>query len=343
MRKFLFYIFIFSVNFCFAQTLEGSLFKGAMISHTPKLNHLLPTVVEGVSVSGEKLFESSTMKNKPIVGLTFRYTDYNNDILGQTVGLHAYEGFFLNKKRSLQFKIGTGLGFQTRPYHAENNRFNNVFGSVLTFNMHVGLMCKLLTVKNFELKSHLMLEHYSNGAYKLPNLGLNYMSVGFSLGYHKAKERQDEELFKHDKVGQLVYRATAYSGMHETFYKRNKPRPFYNLGLSVEKPVTKSVLLGLTVDYYHSRSLKYELSVLGQKDYHRLSMGGIFRLKQGRLSSLIQLGHYLYSGDFFVSQVYFRLQTMYDITEKVFVTIGVKTHRFDAEAFELGLGLKLKR
>lgn len=342
MKIIYFYILIVSVGFVQAQNIEGGVFSGAMISHTAKLNHLLPTIVKGFSASVEKPFESSGIKNTPDVGVTFRYTNYSNDILGQTLGLHVYEGFYLNKKRFLQFVIGTGLGFQTNPYHFEDNRFNNVFGSTLTFNMHAGLVCKLLTHNNFELKSNVLLEHYSNGAYKKPNLGINYLSVGFSLGYHKELQKASVLDVASPKE-KLIYRATVYSGMHETSFRRDKPKPFYNVGLSVEKPLTKAFLLGLSLDYYHSRSLKYELEVLGRTDFHRVSTGGIVRFRQGKLSSLIQLGYYLYSDNFFVSQSYFRLQTMYDISESLFVTAGVKTHRFDAEAFELGLGLKLKR
>lgn len=74
---------------------------------------------------------------------------------------------------ALYYRLGTGIGFVTRPFSFPENRLNNAFGQTVLFSLQAGLGFRLRLSPHLALRTELGLTHFSAGAFRMPNSGIN--------------------------------------------------------------------------------------------------------------------------------------------------------------------------
>ncbi|HEY0091066.1 MAG TPA: acyloxyacyl hydrolase [Flavobacterium sp.] len=340
--------------------IEISNFYGNILKHSMYVEHLIEGHPEGFLVSfNRKTFghkEWEIAYNYPDYGFSFQYQDLKNDHLGKAlaVGVH-YNFYFL--RRHVVFRISQGLGMTTNPYDKQHNFKNNAFGSTLmSSNLFLLNYKKERLFGRFGIQAGLMFTHFSNGRIKSPNSGINTYAANIGINYN-LEERQP--FIKNDSLKKKVrfaepirYTFVVRSGVSESQIVGSGQKPFYHIGLYVDKRVGRKSALQLGSDIFISQYLKEFIRYSSiaypdrpyldpNTDYKRVAVFLGHELFINRLSVEAQVGYYVYKPFSYESDVYQRVGAKYYVTKNIFTGVGLKAHGGRAEAIEASLGVRL--
>ena len=164
----------------------------------------------------------SQQNNYPLVGAKFSYTELGNrKLLGSEYRLMPFIEY--NTKNRLEkaifFKIAFGVSYVTEFYDEVNNPTNRYLGSSFNWAFELFLNYNLYTSSHGILRLEGGFVHSSNGHVQLPNLGLNYGSVGLSYLYflNKPSEAHLQDFKKPEKNYERAYftQLRGGLGLHE--------------------------------------------------------------------------------------------------------------------------------
>ena len=192
----------FGLLFCFLSALlsaqESNLSvqiaqsPGMLIKHTRKMN-FNPTGLSQFTelnltfhTKGKRAWES--YYHLPRLGLGLRYLDLGkpSEILGTGYAFFPFIdfGFFQKQQSSFRFMIGCGLAYLNQTYQIKGNPSQTAIGSHWNNLTTFQFKYEHSLYKTHFLSAGVTLSHISNGSFKAPNLGLNFVSVTFGYAYH---------------------------------------------------------------------------------------------------------------------------------------------------------------
>ncbi len=131
----------------------------------------------GLQTFGKKYWEDQY--DNPQYGFQFKIVDFGEpDFIGTPI---VVSGFFtapLLKTERLTFAYDVGLGaaFNWKPFNPISNNQNLSIGARQSFYFDLGFILAYDISKRFTVETGLNLSHYSNGALKLPNYGINIVA-----------------------------------------------------------------------------------------------------------------------------------------------------------------------
>ena len=207
---------------------------------------------------------------------------------------------------------------------------------------------------NFGFQSGLLFTHFSNGSTKSPNTGINTLAINAGIIYDVQPDFTRHPKREIDNSGEKIkYNFTARTGCNETFVNAGL-KPFLHLGFHIDKKINKKSALQLGTDFFINESrreyinysrIAYQLDkkpVPENVDYKRAGLFIGHELFINKFSIETQIGHYVYQPVVLEDEgLYARLGIKYYFTENLFSSFHVKTHYFQAENLEIGLGLRL--
>src|SRR5690606_2585652 len=111
----------------------------------------------------------------PKIGYSVVYFDLHNPVLGKALATSAYINKTLwNSKRSkLNYRLGLRIAYLTEGYDQETNHKYSIASSALNAALQTRFEYCYQLAPRYALLLGLGLNHYSNGATKKPNLGIN--------------------------------------------------------------------------------------------------------------------------------------------------------------------------
>lgn len=183
-------------------TLQAAYVPGKLSKHTEKMLY----DPSGIASFAELDLVYQTQGNfaweryykLPRYGISMRYLDLGKprEILGDGFSIAPYMdfGFLQHRTYSIHFLIACGLAYLNLPYDIKTNSRQTAIGS--HWNNHTSFQIR---VEHSFLTKHALflgasLSHTSNGAYKSPNLGLNYLSGVVGIGLNSQKQQTYERL-----------------------------------------------------------------------------------------------------------------------------------------------------
>lgn len=331
-------------------------FGGFIYEHKPQISHLIINrpvgfrIIYNRKTHGDQLWEQRY--NFPDRGITFVYIDYQNDLLGKTLAVIPHFNFYLRGKREarsqFQFKMGFGAGYTTEKYNRENNNQNNVISTDLSGAVLFQFGHEYSMTDRLALSSSLSVTHFSNGAIKRPNSGINIFAANFGLNYtfnYSKREYNytDEQKLSSRPVG---YSIIFIGGAHETLKIGAGAKPFFVFTGIVDKKLNHKSRLGVGLEWFHSRSLKEEVkfadNVTAGTDFNRIGLVFSHELMVNEFSVMSQAGYYLYDPFKAFQPFYIRLKLRRYFGDHLFGSIGVKSHAAKAEAMEFAIGYRIK-
>lgn len=342
-------------------TVGVNTFKGFIMMHDHRIGHLIREHPVGFELFinqntyGEKHWHQ--LYNYPDVGFSLAYFDFKIPELGEVIASTVYLDFYLKRwrKSDVIFKIGTGLGFSTNPYDRETNNKNNVIGSTVTFTMQGRLGYNFKINDRFKLTSALTLSHFSNGAYKMPNKGINIISANLGFSYLLTEQvRQDfaerpvEDNSQMNGDKKLHFNFSIFAGVREIIPIGGEKYPFINTVLYIDKRLNRKSALLFGADFFYSWAVKQEIKTARdlegkeKPDFKRAGITIGHELFVSKVSLLTQFGVYVYrpfksSGE----PVYQRYGLKYYFNDKLFSGVFLRAHYGVAQNVEWGLGIRL--
>lgn len=338
----------------YTYSIGGSISKGFIIRHDKSIGHLAQSHPTGFSVflkkhtfgkrDWEKVF------HYPDIGLVFDYFDYHNPMLGQTFSTLGFLDYYLSRKQSsaLTLQLGMGLCYATNPYNPETNNKNIAIGSSFTYALRAQLAYQRQILSLLDVMLAIRLSHYSNGAFKMPNKGINVPTIDLGLSYRLGKQQPVYQHFSKTPTYQedIKFNFVLASGIKEIDPIGGDKFPFFTFSFFASKQVSLSNSFNLGFDGFYSLATKEERAIdrnLEGKnpDFKRIGLVGGHELILGKLSLLTQLGIYLYRPYKTDKAIYQRYGLKYDFGKHFFGIVSLKSHYGKADAVEWGIGITL--
>lgn len=335
---------------------DTNVFYGSIILHNPDISHLIAEHPAGFMLGyNRKTFGAEAWQqgyNYPDLGASFVYHNSNNATLGDNYGLYAHFNFYF-LKRNLQFRIGQGVSYATKPYDKDVNFRNNAYGSkflsstFLMLNYH-----KENIFKGLGVKAGISLVHYSNANVRAPNTSTNTLALNLGLIYTLSEEEPEFITREKKKITEPIrYNLAFRTGVNESDNIGAGQFPFYIFSGYADKRLSRKSAIQIGADVFFSNFLKEliryqsisfpENTIAADTDFKRVGVFVGHELFINKLSIGTQLGYYVYYPFDFEGRVYNRFSLKRYFGDKVFGVISLKSHGAAAEAIEFGVGLRL--
>lgn len=342
-------VFTFSQNTGSIVGIESKVKAGFLLPHRSVMHHLLQGhsfAFEGsytFQTSGEKEWQQAF--RFPRWGGTFFIADFGNpQQLGWSFGSYLFGELpiFRKNKIALMSKIGGGLGYVTKKYDLKENPKNNSIGSHLNSLIVIGMNLNY-QFKQAELALGIDMTHLSNGAAKLPNLGINvpYLSLGYTRYLKELKFDFDEKPISSyiAELNQWQLNVMAILSTKQIYPTGGRNYFVGALGVFGSRKLGRKSGLDVGLDIIFNESLKDRIDGQEFSNLDALQIGifGGYFIPINRLRILFGMGYYVKNTINADGPIYHRLSTRYKLNKRWNIHCGIKSHWGKADYFEFGL------
>lgn len=316
--------------------------------------------------TGEKYWEQAY--GLPRYGLgVYTATFFNKNGMGTPIALYGtFKAPFIRWNRlSLNYEAGFGYTFNWEAYNPTENNYNPSLGAEQSFFIDLGVSLEYQLSRHFDLGFGYDFTHFSNGALKSPNSGLNIFSPKLSLNY-RLNPFKPEQLKKPIPlyIKNTTIDFTVFGGTKNVIYLNNNAvdtttkyrgvyYPVYGLSAVINRQLDykSKVGIGIALSYDGSNNSTVvvtngELEPQGGFQANRLALSifASYELVIDRLSLVIQPGVYVLRKQTTTLKpiVYERLGLQYQLNKYLFA--GLSLHAYDfhvSDYLEWTLGYRL--
>lgn len=332
---------------------EGSFGHGFLWPHRKSMLHLPKESAKYLEIRVHRMGDGSKDWNwiypDAEVGVSVKaFNLANQDLLGYGIGAAFYFSAPVIKKPRFQWNLefGAGPGIVTKPFDPIDNYKNIAIGSYGNAFIVLGQRFDFELNDRWYSTLNLSFNHFSNAAFALPNLGLNYPMISLGVGYRvpAAAESQDSEPDTTQTANHFW--TVGFSGG-----LRQYPQPYesrfpayvgsgsfhYRLGKKASVSLGGDVMQNTALWNYRSE-LGEEVSLAANTQFGA-RIG--YNLHIGDFMTFLQMGAYVidgYKGD---GSIYNRVGCQYFISENLGVNLSLKTHLFKADYAEIGIVFRI--
>ena len=280
----------------------------------------------------------------PLNGLELHYFHFTNQLLGNGVALDYFlePVVKISDTWQFQFRGAAGLSYLTNPDDSITNLENR------NYSTHINSFLELGTGLGYRLNSHLLLEgdvtirHVSNGSFKHPNAGINWVSGAVSLVY-SPRDNSLKTFTRHRPLEWKHRKPWVDIGLYyvppQGYYYTWQVKRYYIAGAFAEisrqiSPVD-AVNFGLET-YYNNISV---LEFYDHYDHNNASfISGVMAGHAfifGKVYFSQQLGLYLTTRPSYLPAIYQRYGLSYQFTKHFLAGVNLKTHGASADFVDL--------
>ena len=274
----------------------------------------------------------------------------NQKILGNAMGLLPYMEYnnFVGKNLSAHFGLGIGAAYVPGSFSIPDNHTNIAVSSKINGAVAFRFISKLKITDYIHWNTGFGFTHFSNGSFKLPNLGVNTFSIvnGFTIGHWQKKLpskktiRDSLKVENHKKWKPFVFINT---GFKEVYPVLGKKYVVLTASYGYYKWMLPRAMAGGQIDLFHDTAIRHHFRADDNpdNDNNTILQAGVsvfLEYRLNRFSFPIQLGTYLYDEFKANGAVYTKLGTRFGITKNLVMSFILKSHYAKADYFEGGIG-----
>ncbi len=276
--------------------------------------------------------------------------------IGSAVAVYPFIDFplFGDQSNGFNFRLGVGLGYLTNKFDPVNNYKNFAIGSHLNAAGSLSFEYRYKPGSRLSLAVGAGLTHFSNGATKTPNYGLNVFSASFGIAYYLQKSNPylDKKIlpelypFEFDGRKTLTLEFSAAVASKDMSQQYGKRFVVYAGFINVLKQISYKSRLGMGIDFTYDLSDKYLLLMRDyplKNDFQILKTGinVAYELVISDLSFLFNAGVYVTGKEKSEGEIFQRLTLKYRIFDRLFANLALSVHLARAEYVGIGLGYSL--
>ncbi|MGO3109067.1 MAG: acyloxyacyl hydrolase [Sphingobacterium sp.] len=296
-----------------------------------------------------------TLYNNPIYGIGFYSSTFNTDIIGSPYAVYGFVqspfGNLSNKRWAFDYRIGLGISGNFRPYNEENNPLNVVIGAKNNVYIDLGIRTQYKLSPQWRAGLGLAFHHFSNGAMRLPNKGVNLVPVTASITYqpHPSEVLPDKSHIL-PPSRKILYHINYGMGWKQL--QRDKKRRFFKTTLSAyaSTHVSHKWRMGGGFDLFYSASGNND-EIAGEQSGKlsaKLSGGPSFYLVHVLNKKLVlngNIGYYLHKEYFNgeIERVFLRAGARYYVYKNINAGMSIKAHKGKADFIEWTVGYTFNR
>lgn len=294
----------------------------------------------------------------PYYGIGFFNSLFSHqEEIGHPTALYFFFGgpFISKLKSSFDYEFGFGLSSNWKPYDELENPFNLAIGSYMNAFIDFKIGYSWYLGKKFSLNAGVRATHFSNGALRHPNSGINLLSPFVGLRYdfiaredliNSIPTPEEDTPTEEFNIGIVL----GERSVKHTTTRNIKSVSLKSLSLGYLKPGGGVFRYGLGLDvgidenrWITVKEDSVELAPFKNQLFLGIAPIGQFRVN--RLALQAGVGYELLSGGKFVkNQFYQRVGLRYYLSDHLFAGIAIKATNFSrADYIEWSLGFNLKR
>ncbi|MBQ2077836.1 MAG: acyloxyacyl hydrolase [Bacteroidales bacterium] len=344
-------------------SLELKLYGGRIVPHRSGMDALAQPLYAGemnyyFSTRSDNYYDLKYHFPKHGFGLNYNYFG-NHKVIGSAFAAYSFLDFsFLDKQWfDLGLRVNAGLAYLTRKFDRETNPQNIAVCTNLCFYFNLSFNVVFKLPSDFELKLSPGFQHYSNGAVKKPNLGLNCLFVSLALSKdictkdftRELKDYQDEVSPHEAWIMGTCSTADEYSVGYEG---RGGGFICSTVATGYTYQYCKLGKVGASFDMFYNENNKYYyyddergLFLLYDKfsDILKLGISIGHQLVYHRFELITYYGFHFYNKVWTYKRFYFRVGARYYLTDYMFINLSLKANGFKAQFIESGIGFSCRR
>ena len=274
---------------------------------------------------------------KTTAGIGLHYIDYQSQRLGRSLAALA----FFEPKISHRFflRIGSGIAWNSHPFQPETNPGNNMLGSRFSGTMQ-GRIFSRWNPGRLDLKLGIGLTHLSNGAWSLPNMGINHFYLYSSLGYSGKPAAAPGPAAEAERHSGAVFGLAASASLVERYPLTGRKYPVWQLQARAGYQNRRKSVFSLGADIMYNSAAASRLKEEPEEGSSALLTGIILGHTWQVLPKweiLTEAGGYLRRPAALYPAIYQRYGFRYRIFNGFSAGLLLKTHAARAECLELNL------
>jgi len=344
----------FAQDFFRNKSVGGNYHYGYIWAHRQSIEHLLT----GHSQGAEFFFQTQTDGSKwwqrvhgyPQTGFSVMYFNFANPgVVGNATAAIGYVNLPMvrSKKFLFSFQAGAGLGYLSKRFDPVSDHKNVAIGSHINSAIRVHFLTRYKLSENLFFHLNYGITHFSNGAVKVPNLGINNISFsgGIFYAFNPELEFLKPEIPSLNKkiVPEIVYGF----GVKENYPPNGTQYFAHTFYLQFLKPLSHKSRIALGADVFYDMSLIHFLadSVSDSGNNAQVIRSGIhagYEMPLNKFTLLVHIGYYLLDETKTDGNIYNRYGLKYQLGKKFFVNLSLKTHWARADFVELGIGWRMR-
>ena len=315
--------------------------------------------------SGQKSWEQ--LYNYPQYGLGLYVADfYNPEEIGTPIAVYGFINapFKRWNKLTFNYEIGFGASFHWKAYNPVSNQYNVALGGGESFLIDAGLNLQYLVSNRIELSTGFSFTHFSNGAIRKPNLGLNTFAPKISLKYNF----YDKPVFTRQTIPKYTanneWIISAYGGIKNVIFDSvNLPVlekyeglyfPVFGLSTMFNCQVSYKSKIGFGATLSYNGAVNAQAAVDNSdleavkgkfSDKILISIYPSYELVIDRVSLTLQPAFYVYRKKISNHSPVFhqRIGLKYQISDHLFIGITLVDYQFHVSDFiEWNIGYRIK-
>lgn len=326
--------------------IQGSF--GSFLTMQPKAVYLR----DSYSYFGEVYFQRinpnwSTIK-KPIdwgASLFFGNTG-SQQYLGNMGGIFPFINMpvFTAGILKSKFRAGAGLGWIQRPYDKVSNHKNILIGSPINACINFLWQNEIKISPQLHVDAGLSFTHLSNGASRLPNLGINIPAISVGLHYAAHELPITRTSFPDSFYRKLSFAVYTSAGLKQQPWIGSKQYLVNIFQAEVTRRFSYNNQYGGGIVLFYDRSMQVNpYTITSDKRENKNVQLGVYASYEhffGRFSLPLQMNVYVYNRDIY-STLFQQVGLRYKLTDHWLATAMLKTHGGKADVIHLGMGYKL--
>lgn len=293
----------------------------------------------------------------PLLGMSVLYTPLGGfGALGSAIAVYPFINFplFKNRRQSLNFRMGLGLGYLTNFYQRTENYKNFAIGSHINVAGRLYFEYRRKLSRRATFSTGFGLTHFSNGSVKTPNYGLNILTAtaGMAISLGRPNPYSSNQIlpelypFEFDGRKSLDLNFSFSLALKNMTQVNGEKFMVYATYVNLMKRVSFKSSIGLGLDLVYDGSDKFLLEWNGTPadNTFQLLKPGVnvaYELMMSRLSFLFNVGFYLAGHERSEGDMYQRLTLKYRFARDYFALIALSANFGKAEFVGFGLGYNL--
>ncbi|MFH2142400.1 MAG: acyloxyacyl hydrolase [Bacteroidota bacterium] len=326
---------------------------GFILPHHPYFNYLMESHPYTIDIRFNKQLSGKYEWHKifryPMFGYGLHYADLGNkEYLGKafagygTINIPIIQSRFI----SFNYSISAGFSYLTKYFDIEDGYYSLPIGSHgnVFFRLSSGVRYKLS--KSTYLFNNISITHYSNGAWAMPNSGINVVTAHAGILYSfKPGNIYNVELNDHRKTNR--YEVILSTGIKEISPPTGEKYFISTFSFNAKRQFWRKRNLGIGLDNFYDHSLitrlERDTAVINTFSGYQAGIHFSHDLCFGNTSITIQMGRYLYSQYKTNGMIYSRYGLEHKIKDRYIINLALKTHFFKADFIEWGFGYIISR
>lgn len=314
--------------------------------------------------TGDKLWQQ--LYKYPNWGIGIYVADfYNQEEIGLPIALFGFLNAPFKRWDKLRFnyELGFGATFNWKSFNPITNQYNVAIGAGESFLIDAGLNLQYNLTNRIEFVAGFSLTHFSNGALKKPNFGINTVApkIGFKYNFYDRPVFQKQEVPQFSRKNEWL--VSVFGGAKNVIFDSVNIDiiekyegiyfPVFGMSTTYNRQISymSKIGIGMTVSYDGSVNAQVaieenELETVDspQGEKIQLSIYPSYELVVNKVSLILQPAFYLYrkkiknqSPDF-----HQRIGLKYHISDNLFVGITLRDYAFHVSDFiEWNLGFRI--